>query len=62
MMKITDLSHLFKWENLHNWWLTKYFFAPLYIAIFFSFYRLFMCNLPQLSHLSALSSRNVYQT
>ncbi len=33
MMKITGLSHLFKWENLHNWWLTKYFFAPLYIAI-----------------------------
>ncbi len=30
MMKITGLSHLFKWENLHNWWLTKYFFAPLY--------------------------------
>ncbi len=30
-MKITGLSHLFKWENLHNWWLTKYFFAPLYI-------------------------------
>ncbi len=29
-MKITGLSHLFKWENLHNWWLTKYFFAPLY--------------------------------
>ena len=29
MMKITGLS-LFKWENLHNWWLTKYFFAPLY--------------------------------
>ena len=28
MMKITGLSHLFKWENLHNWWLTKYFFAP----------------------------------
>ncbi len=24
MMKITGLSHLFKWENLHNWWLTKY--------------------------------------
>ncbi len=23
MMKITGLSHLFKWENLHNWWLTK---------------------------------------
>ncbi len=31
MMKITGLSHLFKWENLHNWWLTKYFFAPLYL-------------------------------
>uniref|UniRef100_A0A8C7HPR8 Methionine--tRNA ligase, cytoplasmic n=1 Tax=Oncorhynchus kisutch TaxID=8019 RepID=A0A8C7HPR8_ONCKI len=28
-MKITGLSHLFKWENLHNWWLTKYCFAPL---------------------------------
>ncbi len=33
MMKITGLSHVFKWENLHNWWLTKYFFAPLYIYI-----------------------------
>ncbi len=33
MMKITGLSHLFKLENLHNWWLTKYFFAPLYINI-----------------------------
>ncbi len=32
MMKITGLSHLFKWENLHNWWLTKYFFAPLYMV------------------------------
>ncbi len=32
MMKITGLSHLFKWENLHNWWLTKYFFAPLYMC------------------------------
>ncbi len=32
-MKITGLSHLFKWENLHNWWLTKYFFASLYIYI-----------------------------
>ncbi len=32
MMKITGISHLFKWENLHNWWLTKYFFAPLYIT------------------------------
>ncbi len=34
MMKITGLSHLFKWENLHNWWMTKYFFAPLYIYIY----------------------------
>ncbi len=34
MMKITGLSHLFKWENLHNSWLTKYFFAPLYIIYF----------------------------
>ncbi len=34
MMKITGLFHLFKWENLHNWWLTKYFFAPLYISFF----------------------------
>ncbi len=33
MMKITGLSHIFKWENLHNWWLTKYFFAPLYMDI-----------------------------
>ncbi len=33
MMKITGLSHLFKWENLHNWWLTKYFFAPLYMCL-----------------------------
>ncbi len=33
MMKMTGLSHLFKWENLHNWWLTKYFFAPLYISL-----------------------------
>ncbi len=36
MMKITGLSHLLKWENLHNWLLTKYFFAPLYI--FFHFF------------------------
>ncbi len=33
MMKMTGLSHLFKWENLHNWWLTKYFFAPLYVGL-----------------------------
>ena len=35
MMKITGLSHIFKWENLHNWWLTKYFFAPLYVRMLF---------------------------
>ncbi len=38
MMKITGLSHLLKWENLHNWWLTKYFFAPLYIYIYIYIY------------------------
>ncbi len=42
MMKITGLSHLFKWENLHNWWLTKYFFAPLYIYIYIYIY-IYMC-------------------
>ena len=31
MIKITGLSHLFKWDNLHNWCLTKYSFAPLYV-------------------------------
>ncbi len=36
MMKITGLSHLFKWENLHNWWLTKYFFPPLYMGVWLS--------------------------
>jgi hypothetical protein len=34
-MKITGLSHLLKWDNLHKWWLTKYFFAPLYIYIMY---------------------------
>ncbi len=38
MMKITGLSHLFKWKNLHNWWLTKYFFAPLYLSILMHFH------------------------
>ena len=28
---VPTLTHLFKWENLHNGCLTKYFFAPLYI-------------------------------
>ncbi len=41
MMKITGLSHLFKWENLHNWWLTKYFFAPLYIYIYVEYTQLY---------------------
>ncbi len=44
MMKITGLSHLFKWENLHNWWLTKYFFAPLYIYIYIYAYSILECN------------------
>ena len=39
MMKITGLSHLFKWENLHNWWLTKYFFAPQYVNRVLSFWQ-----------------------
>ncbi len=44
MMRITGLSHLFKWENLHNWWLTKYFFTPLYIYIYIKeTYVRFMC-------------------
>ncbi len=38
MMKITGLSHIFKWENLHNWWLTKYFFAPLYMCVYVYIY------------------------
>ncbi len=42
MMKITGLSHLFKWENLHNWWLTKYFFAPLYMPLQMKLLR-FLC-------------------
>ncbi len=58
-MKITGLSHLFKWENLHNWWLTKYFFAPLYfgtrnesdIEDELNFTTLFLRNLhPDISH------------
>ncbi len=43
MMKITGLSHLFKWENLHNWWLTKYFFAPLCIYIYIYIY-IYICD------------------
>ncbi len=45
MMKITGLSHLFKWENLHNWWLTKYFFAPLYVRVFIGVYARVFCVL-----------------
>ncbi len=41
MMKITGLSHLFKWENLHNWWLTKYFFAPLYVLLCYFLYNFY---------------------
>ena len=28
---ILQASHLFKWEHLHNFGLTKYVFAPLYV-------------------------------
>ncbi len=42
MMKITGLSHL-KLENLHNWWLTKYFFAPLYVYIYIYIYIYAIC-------------------
>ncbi len=47
MMKITGLSHIFKWENLHNWWLTKYFFAPLYVS---------KTNFPVLSAVTVLTA------
>ncbi len=45
MMKITGLSHLFKWENLLNWWLTKYFFAPLYILETYGIYFILVQNI-----------------
>lgn len=32
MMTMRDLSHRFKRENLHNWRLNKYFFAPLQVC------------------------------
>ncbi len=48
MMKITGLSHLFKWENLHNWWLTKYFFAPLYILYVCVFIYIYIINIKSL--------------
>ncbi len=37
-MKITGLSHLFKWENLHNWWLTILFCPTVYIYIYIYIY------------------------
>ncbi len=55
MMKITGLSHLFKWENLHNWWLTKYFFAPLYIYIYIQHFVLIFVLIPLYSTLVATS-------
>ncbi len=60
MMKITGLSHLFKWENLHNWWLTKYFFAPLYINIY-NFYFLFFSEKAGYSLVFLLLFRLVYR-
>ncbi len=57
MMKITGLSHLFKWENLHNWWLTKYFFVPLYVChvcnainFFFFFINTKICKFTETAH------------
>ncbi len=43
MMKITGLSHLFKWENLHNWWLTEDFFAPLYVCMYVMYVCMYVC-------------------
>ncbi len=58
MMKITGLSHLFKWENLHNWWLTKYFFAPLYVLlVLFNVLLGFSLNL----HLFSLYDKNLHR-
>ncbi len=51
MMKITGLSHLFKWENLHNWWLTKYFFAPLYMYVYMYEY---VCMRKTIGYLDAI--------
>ncbi len=42
MMKITGLSHVFKWENLHNWWLTKYFFAPCIYILYIYIYNIYI--------------------
>ncbi len=38
--QLCKFSHKFsfKWENLHNWWLTKYFFAPLYMSMLCSYF------------------------
>ncbi len=59
MMKITGLPHLFKWENLHNWWLTKYFFAPLY-----EYYQLeivcICCMLFSISEVSSVKDFTLY--
>ena len=47
MMKITGLSHVFKWENLYNWWLTKYFFCPtVYLCFMFVPVNFVNSNLP----------------
>ena len=49
MMKITGLSHV-KWENLHNWWLTKYVFAPLYLSDIFIYLYIFIDGVQILNH------------
>ncbi len=54
MMKITGLSHLFKWDNLHNWWLTKYYFAPLYTEYrCFFFLMILIFKIPQYRYMSS---------
>ncbi len=61
MMKITGLSHLLKWENLHNWWLTKYFFAPLYapkLDWLNGWFKLY-CNKRSFANLADITNVNV---
>ncbi len=36
--KTTDNLPRWTLENLHNWWLTKYFFSPLYVYIYMYMY------------------------
>ncbi len=58
MMKITGLSHLFKWENLHNWWLTKYFFCPT-VSTFFPRLMIFCTNYGSKFHYTVNNQQKV---